>query len=75
MTATYQARRVIDGLDNTGRASVLTLLLAHLAKIAAITDEELQPYPPAMRETLIQRRRNGRAVIALVEQFARQLQA
>jgi hypothetical protein len=66
---------LINGLDNTGRASVLTLLLTHLIKVASITDHELQTYPPAVRETLIQRRRNAQAVIALAGQFAWQLQA
>jgi len=67
--------QLLDGLDNTARSAVLTLLITHLGKVAALTDEELQPYPPALRETLLQRRRNAQAVIALAAQFAVQLQA
>jgi hypothetical protein len=74
-STTIQATHVLEGLDNTARSSVLTLLLTHLSKVAAISDAELQPYPPTVREVLIQRRRSAHAVIALAEQFAHQLRA
>ena len=75
MTTTYQVSQVLDGLDNTARSCVFALLLTHLSKVAAISDEELQPYPPAIRDTLTERRRNAHAVIALATQFAHQLRA
>jgi hypothetical protein len=74
-STTIQATHVLEGLDNTARSCVFTLLITHLSKVAAISDEELQPYPPAVRETLTVRRRNAQAVIAFATQFAHQLRA